>query len=354
MPGRHLTDHQVGCGAYVARTRRRRQPPRRHSASPTAYRIESDPRPPSQKRTPRGSRRRDPLDGIFEKEVVPLLVECPGLRAVTIFEELRRHPRFSASVRRTLGAARAPVGAPAWPRARGDLRAAPIHPVASPCPTSPPPAISGLTATLHHPLSTLHDVRRRPPCKTRFRLAGYAFTGRGSNLLDRGMRFQIIFHHPPLQDLTWRNKRPVVLHLGKAIAYALGQWPKLSLYLDHAQLTPDNNSCEQADPAIRDRPQRTGAGWRFRMPRTLHGAGNRYRQRASYAVPRLASGFLQIPPRDGDPYLPLTRSPVGPVEDLQPRRTAHLSEAHAGRTKKTAEGRTPRRHSYARFSACLA
>ena len=69
----------------------------------TAYRIESDPRPPSQKRTPRGSRRRDPLDGIFEKEVVPLLVECPGLRAVTIFEELRRrHPKLSASVRRTL------------------------------------------------------------------------------------------------------------------------------------------------------------------------------------------------------------------------------------------------------------
>src|ERR1700741_1005020 len=32
-----------------------------------------------------------------------------------------------------------------------------------------------------HPLSTLHERRRRLPCKTRFRLAGCASTGRGSN-----------------------------------------------------------------------------------------------------------------------------------------------------------------------------
>ena len=69
----------------------------------TAYRIESDPRPPSQKQTPRTRRRRDPLAGIFDEEVVPLLVESPSLRAVTIFEELRhRHPDLPASVRRTL------------------------------------------------------------------------------------------------------------------------------------------------------------------------------------------------------------------------------------------------------------
>ena len=69
----------------------------------TAYRIESDPQPPSQKQPPRSSRRSDPLDGIFEKEVVPLLVECPALRAVTIFEELRRrHRKLPASVRRTI------------------------------------------------------------------------------------------------------------------------------------------------------------------------------------------------------------------------------------------------------------
>ena len=38
--------------------------------------------------------------------------------------------------------------------------------------------LSRLTATLHRPLSTLHDGRYRSPCKTRFRLAGCAFARR--------------------------------------------------------------------------------------------------------------------------------------------------------------------------------
>jgi hypothetical protein len=46
---------------------------------------------------------------------------------------------------------------------------------------------------LQHPLSTLHERRRRLPCKTRFRLAGCASTGRGSNPLDRCERFQVTF-----------------------------------------------------------------------------------------------------------------------------------------------------------------
>ena len=56
----------------------------------------------------------------------------------------------------------------------------------------------------------------------------------------------------PLLDkmLGWlrkkQNQLPPSTALGKAIAFALGQWPKLICYLDHAQLTPDNNSCEQA------------------------------------------------------------------------------------------------------------
>ena len=69
----------------------------------TGYRIEADPRLPSQKRTPRTRRRPDPLAGIFEQEVLPLLQREPYLRAVTIFEELlRRHPELTQSVRRTL------------------------------------------------------------------------------------------------------------------------------------------------------------------------------------------------------------------------------------------------------------
>ena len=51
--------------------------------------------------------------------------------------------------------------------------------------------LSRLIATLHRPLSTLHDGRRRTPCKTRFRLAGCAFAGRESNPLGSVERFQI-------------------------------------------------------------------------------------------------------------------------------------------------------------------
>lgn len=46
-----------------------------------------------------------------------------------------------------------------------------------------------------------------------------------------------------------RHKQEQVLPssaLGKAVGFALGQWPKLIGYVEHAQLTPDNNACEQA------------------------------------------------------------------------------------------------------------
>ena len=69
----------------------------------TAYRIEKDPRLPSQKKAPRGRRRPDPLAGLFEAEIVPLLKAAPGIRAIAIFEEMmRRHPGLGSGVRRTL------------------------------------------------------------------------------------------------------------------------------------------------------------------------------------------------------------------------------------------------------------
>lgn len=69
----------------------------------TAYRIEHDPRLPSEKKAPRDRRRPDPLAEIFDSEVVPLLQGAPGIRPVAIFDELRRrHPEFAPSVRRTL------------------------------------------------------------------------------------------------------------------------------------------------------------------------------------------------------------------------------------------------------------
>jgi transposase InsO family protein len=69
----------------------------------TAYRIEQDPRLPSQKKAPRGRRRRDPLAAVWDSEVVPLLKSAPGLRPVAIFDEIRRRrPEIGAGVRRTL------------------------------------------------------------------------------------------------------------------------------------------------------------------------------------------------------------------------------------------------------------
>ena len=61
MPGRHLTDHQVRLYMNL----RRQDTPSVAAAkasfsTASAYRIESDPRPPSQKQTPRSSRRHDP------------------------------------------------------------------------------------------------------------------------------------------------------------------------------------------------------------------------------------------------------------------------------------------------------
>jgi len=69
----------------------------------TAYRIEADPRLPSQKKKPRGRRRPDPLAGVWDSEIVPMLKVSPGIRAVAIFEEIcRRHPELAPGVRRTL------------------------------------------------------------------------------------------------------------------------------------------------------------------------------------------------------------------------------------------------------------
>lgn len=69
----------------------------------TAYRMEADPRLPSQKKSPRSRRRPDPLADIFDLEVVPLLKAAPGIRPVAIFGEMmRRHPELGDGIRRTL------------------------------------------------------------------------------------------------------------------------------------------------------------------------------------------------------------------------------------------------------------
>jgi Mu transposase, C-terminal domain len=69
----------------------------------TAYRFEHDPRLPSQKRPPRCRRRPDPLEAVWDSEIVPMIANAPGLRPIAVLEEIRRrHPEIGAGVRRTL------------------------------------------------------------------------------------------------------------------------------------------------------------------------------------------------------------------------------------------------------------
>src|ERR1700704_2776873 len=75
-------------------------------------------------------------------------------------------------------------------------KTSPVAVVPTPPPAYPnrrPQRVHNLEANtgLQHPLSTLHERRRRRPCKTRFRLAGCASTGGGANPLDRCARFPV-------------------------------------------------------------------------------------------------------------------------------------------------------------------
>jgi len=104
MPGRHINDHQMRLYMKSRLTETKPAAAAQAAMSLTsAYRIESDPRLPSQKALPRGRRRPDPLIHIFDSEIVPMLKAAPGLRPVGIFEEMqRRHPQLPDCVRRTL------------------------------------------------------------------------------------------------------------------------------------------------------------------------------------------------------------------------------------------------------------
>src|SRR6185312_16392096 len=72
LPGRHITDHQM---RLYMKYRQTDSPPvaaaKASFSASTAYRIERDPRLPSQRKAPRGRRRPDPLSEVFETEIVP-------------------------------------------------------------------------------------------------------------------------------------------------------------------------------------------------------------------------------------------------------------------------------------------
>lgn len=106
MPGRHVNDQQMRLYMKLRSTRSQATAAAMTGISVAAgRRIERDPRPPSSRKERRDYRTRpDPLDGIWDEEIVPMLAQAPGLRPVTILRELaRRHPdRIDDGVRRTL------------------------------------------------------------------------------------------------------------------------------------------------------------------------------------------------------------------------------------------------------------
>lgn len=104
MPGKHITDQQAKLYMNLRRTHTRQTAAAKAGFSvSTGVRLDADPRMPSQKRQPRGRRRADPLEPFWDSEIVPLLEAAPGLRPITIFNEMRRrHAGFSDRWRRTL------------------------------------------------------------------------------------------------------------------------------------------------------------------------------------------------------------------------------------------------------------
>ena len=104
LPGRHVTDRQM---RLFMNFRHKHSPAvagaKAGFSTATAYRFEQDPRLPTQKKPRRERRRVDPLAGVWENDVLPLLKAAPGLRPVAVFEELcRRHPELGSGTWRTL------------------------------------------------------------------------------------------------------------------------------------------------------------------------------------------------------------------------------------------------------------
>ena len=75
MPGRHLTDQQMRLYMKFRQNDSAAVAASKASISvATAYRIENDPRLPSQKQTPRERRRPDPLAYIFEPRLIAAFI----------------------------------------------------------------------------------------------------------------------------------------------------------------------------------------------------------------------------------------------------------------------------------------
>ena len=103
MPGQHITDEQRRKFMKLKQTCSTETAAAKAGFSrSTGFRISKDPQSGT-KNKPRGSRRPDPLDGIFDSRVVPILKNCPDIRSVAVFREImRENPELDPGVRRTL------------------------------------------------------------------------------------------------------------------------------------------------------------------------------------------------------------------------------------------------------------
>src|SRR5690242_5117107 len=104
LPGRHVTDRQI---RLYMRHRQTDTPTvagaKAGFSTATAYRIEQAPHRSAPEKPPRSRRRPDPLAALWDSEIVPMLQATPDLRAIGVFNEMRRrHAELSEGVRRTL------------------------------------------------------------------------------------------------------------------------------------------------------------------------------------------------------------------------------------------------------------
>ena len=107
MPGQHITDEQrrkfmkliteekLSAETAAAKTGFSRR---------TGFQIKKELKAEEKKeRKPRGRRRPDPLEGIWDSQVLPILRSSPGIRPSAVFYELvRSNPGLSPRIRRTL------------------------------------------------------------------------------------------------------------------------------------------------------------------------------------------------------------------------------------------------------------
>ena len=103
MPGVHITDHQMRLYMSSRPTHDTVVSAAKAGFSrATGFRIDADPRLPSQKKKPRERRRADPLATYWD-EVVVLIKAASGIRTVGVLAEMRRrHPELNPNIRRTL------------------------------------------------------------------------------------------------------------------------------------------------------------------------------------------------------------------------------------------------------------